>query len=259
MIHLKIEKMKKMANNKYKLFLENGQTITTYDEVILKHNILYHKELDEELLKKIEVDQEYYTLYNCSVQYMKKCIRSKKEMKDYLERQGVEEKDISKILKSLEEKGLINDALFCESFISDKFYLSHFGPLKIKKELENRWIDEELITKYIEKLSPEEIYNSLYKMMQKKISLDHKHSGSILKQKILSYFLEKGFEREMIHTIFDELYKEDLSVLKKEYEAIKRKLEKKYEGRELDYHLVQKLYQKGFLKEEIDKIKEEDF
>lgn len=258
-MYLKIEKIKKIANNKYKIFLENGHTITTYDEVILKHNILFHKELEEELLRRIETDQEYYTLYNQAVQYMKKCIRSRKEMKDYLESQGAEEKDVDKILKSLEEKGLINDQLFCESFVSDKFYLSHFGPLKIKKELEDRWIDEEIITKCITKLSPEEIYDSLYKMIAKKISLDHKHAGSVLRQKILSYFLEKGFEGEMIHTIFDELYKEEPSILRKEYETICRKLAKKYEGKELEYRIVQKLYQKGFLKEEIDKIKEESF
>ncbi len=256
---LRIDKIKKMANNRYKIFLESGDTITTYDEVILKYNILFYKEIDEELLKKIEMEQEYYTLYNDAVQYMKKCIRSKREIIDYLRVREVNEKDINKIVISLEEKGLINDELFCESFISDKFYLSHYGPLKIKKELENHQIDEKIITRHLSKLYEEEVYGSLYKMIDKKITLDHRHAGSVLKQKILSYFLEKGFEREMINTIFDELYKEKPSVLNKEYEGIKKKLEKKYEGKELEYRIVQKLYQKGFLREQIEKIKEESY
>ena len=61
----------------------------------------------------------------------------------------------------------------------------------------------------------------------------------------------------MIAQIFDELYKEDRSILYKEYESIKHKLERKYTGKDLEYHIIQKLYQKGFLKEQIDKIKEE--
>jgi regulatory protein len=256
-VHLKVEKIKKMANNKYKIVFENGNTITTYDEVLLKNNILFHKEIDGEMLNKIEQEEEYYTLYNTIVKYMKRCIRSKKEVIDYLERQEGSKQDKDKIIKTLEEKGFINDEVFCESFISDKFYLSHFGPLKIRKELENHLIDETIISKYLSKLSDTEIYDTLYKMVEKKICLDHKHARGVLKQKLISYFLEKGFEGEMIAQIFDELYKEDRSILYKEYESIKHKLERKYTGKDLEYHIIQKLYQKGFLKEQIDKIKEE--
>ncbi len=256
-MYLKVEKIKKMANNQYKIIFEDGHTITTYDEVILKNNVLFHKEIDDELLKKIEEDEEYYSLYNDAIKYIEKCIHSKKEMIDYLEKKGGKEEDKDKIIQTLEEKGLINDDIFCASFISDKFYLSHYGPLKIKKELENHQIDEKTIIKHLSTLPEKEIYDTLYKMVDKKIRLDHKHAKSVLKQKLISYFLEKGFEGEMVAQIFDELYKEDSSILYKEYESVKRKLEKKYEGKELEYHIVQRLYQKGFLKEQIDQIKEE--
>jgi hypothetical protein len=51
-----IKKIKKMANQKYRIELENGTKFTTYDEVILKHQLLFHKEIDgkeyEQLLKE---------------------------------------------------------------------------------------------------------------------------------------------------------------------------------------------------------------
>jgi len=55
------------------------------------------------------------------------------------------------------------------------------------------------------------------------------------------------------------LYSENTSIIEREAEKIKKKLSKKYEGKELEYQLITKLYQKGFLKEEIDKIKEESY
>ena len=116
-----------------------------------------------------------------------------------------------------------------------------------------------MIHKYLDKIEDDVIYNRLYKMMDKKIKQNHKYSRSLLKQKILSYYLEEGYSKEMILSIFDELYKENSSIIEKEAEKIRKKLSLKYEGEELEYKLISKLYQKGFLKEEIDKIKEESY
>ena len=50
MIKLKIDKIIKLNNGKYKLLLENKEVLYTYDNVILSSNILYTKELDENTL-----------------------------------------------------------------------------------------------------------------------------------------------------------------------------------------------------------------
>ncbi len=44
---MKIDRFKKMANNKYRIYLEDGNFIDTYDEVIISNNLLYKKELDD--------------------------------------------------------------------------------------------------------------------------------------------------------------------------------------------------------------------
>lgn len=256
---MKIEKIKKLANNQYKIILENGREMITYDEVILKYNLLFRKELNQEIQQKIEEEQLYYSHYNEAMKYLKKCIRSKKEMYTFLKNEEVAEEEIAIIIESLEKKGILNDVLFCSSFVSDQFYLKGKGPLKIRRELEEHAIDESVISASLAELKEEEIYDTLFKMMQQKIKTNHKYARSILKQKLLLYFTEKGYERERIESIFDTLYKENPNILEKEYEKIRRQLAKKYEGKELEYKIVSKLYQKGFLKEEIDKIKEESF
>ena len=44
---MKINKIQK-KNNKYKIILEDKTVIETYDEIIIKENILYKKEITEE-------------------------------------------------------------------------------------------------------------------------------------------------------------------------------------------------------------------
>ena len=57
---MKIEKLKKTSNGKYKVYLDNDEVVTTYDEVILKNNLLFHKEVDSNLLNELSRDNSYY-------------------------------------------------------------------------------------------------------------------------------------------------------------------------------------------------------
>lgn len=254
---MKIEKIKKLSNGKYKIILENKESVTTYDEVILKNNLLYKKEIDDDLIRCLTKDNSYYDIYNKVVKLIEKRIRSEKEIREYLNKLEIDNDIINNVISSLKENGLINDYRFASSYISDRIYLNNEGINKIKNDLYLHNIDESIINECISKIDDEVIYNNLYKIMVKKIKQNHKYSRSILKQKLLSYFSNLGYEKEMILNIFDKEYVEDKEILNNEVKKIMNKLSKKYEGIELEYKLVAKLYQKGFCKEEIDKIKKD--
>ena len=58
---MKIKKVRKQGT-KYKIILENNDVITTYDEVIIKNNILYKKEINLDLLNRILEENKYYEI-----------------------------------------------------------------------------------------------------------------------------------------------------------------------------------------------------
>ena len=43
---MKIDKYENLSKDKYRLFLDNGEVIDTYDDVILENNLLMKKDLD---------------------------------------------------------------------------------------------------------------------------------------------------------------------------------------------------------------------
>ena len=45
---MKIEKIKKLSNNKYKLVFVDNDSLTLYEDVILDNNILFKKDIDDE-------------------------------------------------------------------------------------------------------------------------------------------------------------------------------------------------------------------
>ena len=65
MMNLKIEKYEKIGSSKYRIYLDNGEVIDTYDEVILNNELLIKCELDTNLYNQLIIDtklQEHYNL-----------------------------------------------------------------------------------------------------------------------------------------------------------------------------------------------------
>ena len=80
---MKINKIRKQGK-KYLIELEDGTIIKTYGDILIKYNILYHKELDEEMFDKISKENIYYDAYNSCLTYISKKLRSEYEIEKYL-------------------------------------------------------------------------------------------------------------------------------------------------------------------------------
>ena len=132
---MKIDKYEKMNKGKYRLYLDNGEIIDTYDDVILENNLLIKKELNLDTYNKVLVDSKNKEKYNACVKYITVRVRSKKEIEDYLKRNNVDNKDYSIIINKLIKNKMLNDDYFTKCFISDKLKFTSWGPYKIKNEL----------------------------------------------------------------------------------------------------------------------------
>ena len=80
---MKIEKIKK-SGRKYKIVLENRDTITTYDDVIINNGLLYNKNINTKTLNDITKETSYYDVYYKCINYITKKLRSEKEIDKYI-------------------------------------------------------------------------------------------------------------------------------------------------------------------------------
>lgn len=254
--YMKIKQIKKVGMGKYHLVLEDGSKIVTYDEVILKYNLLYKKELDSSLMENLLNETSYYDIYNKVIKYISIRLRSEAEIRKYLEKYQLSEKDMTSILTKLKESSFVNDQNFVKAFVSDKVHLSTMGPYKIKSELLKQHIDEVLIDQELDKIDQEFLFDKLYKMVLKKVKANKKYSSYVLRQKLLIYFHDLGYEYSMIDQCLQVASINNKDILDREMEKIYRKLSKKYQGQELIRKTKEKLYQKGFDLHEISLLLE---
>ena len=249
---MKIEKIEKLKNGKYKIIV-NGEEITTYDDLILKYGILFKKDIDSNLYNNIIKENNYYDIYNDALKFAMKKMRSKKEMSDYLKKSELSLDEQKDILDKLINVGVVNDLMFTRAYINDKVLLSKEGIGKIKKGLIANGIDSSIIEKEIANIDKEEMHNKLYKLIIKKINSNHKYSNTILKNKIINEMIELGYNKDDIISILDNNVIDDYDILLKEYNKVYTRYSKKLSGGDLENKIRQILYSKGFKYENIKK------
>lgn len=242
---MKINRYKYLGNGKYKIKIEDSEYII-YEDIILKYRILTKEEITKEELEKYIKDNTFYDAYYKAAKYIKVKLRSEKEIATYLTKNNFSSKIIEKIIIKLKKEGYINENIYTEAYINDQINLKNSGPLKIEKELENLGIEKTIITKHLKKYTKEEQFTKIKKIIEKEIKLNHSKSTIMLKNKILTSLLNKGFYKEDIIEILETIDIDDKEIYEKEYKKIYEKYSKKYKGKELEYKIKEKMYQKGF-------------
>ena len=240
---MKIVKYNKINGNKYEVYLENNEKIKLYEDVILKEELLLKKEIDD-VSKILEINSKY-EIYEIALKYLNHHVISIKGMKDYLLKKKYLEEDVNKTIDKLIKNGYLNDSYFAKCYINDKINLTNDGPLKIIKYLEDNNIEREVYSEIIDK--EDEIWFSRIKKYLEKQAKLNKKSSYYFKNKMMVNLINLGYEKEMINSCLSNITIDNQEELKNiEKDKIRKKLEKKYSGNELERKIKEKLYQRGF-------------
>ena len=249
---MKIEKIKKTSSNIYQIVFEDKSKLKTYDEVILKNNLLYKKELDQEEINKILKENEYYSVYSESIKYLNKKMHSKLEYTKYLKKYDLSEQKKKDLIKKMEELNLLNDNYYIKAYIYDKFHLTSDGILKIRNDLLKENLSLDKIDEELSKIPQEEIDEKLEKLVSKKIKLA-KGSNYQIRQKVISGLITLGYEKNDIEKYLVDI--DDAKSLEKDFNKIYTSVSKKEKDLDtLYFKIKQKLYQKGYSSLDIDEI-----
>jgi len=241
-----IEKYTKLKSGQYKIHFDNGTNCLLHEDLILKYSLLVQKEVDEDSLNKLLEENQTYIAYGLAIDYLKNKMRSQKEIKEYLLKKEISADFINKAIDILTKQGYLNDDIYCKAFINDRINLSNDGPYKIKENLIKLGIKEELINIHIIVFDKKLEINRIKKLINKYIKSNHNKSEYMLKRKLIDNLTLLGYTKSFVIKEVEDIKINDNDIREKEYKKIYDKLSKKYTGKELEYKIKQKMYQKGF-------------
>jgi regulatory protein len=138
--------------------------------------------------------------YFCS--YQERCIRDTEEkLRDW----AVQKKLVPSIIDQLQKEGYIDEERYAKVFAGSKFRLNKWGRQKIEFELWLKRIPEELIHKGLEEIDEDEYQKVLKDLILKKQKEIKPDKDFNVREKIINFVHNKGYEMELIISALKEL------------------------------------------------------
>lgn len=248
---MKVIKYKKLANSRYKVYLDDSHELLLYEDVILKYNLLIRKDIDEKLIIEMDKYNQEIDVYYVALNSIKNRFRSVYELRGILIKKEYPIDLIDKAISKLLEQGYLNDRSYCKSFINNQMITTNNGPYKIIRELNEKKVDSNIIDEEILVFDEEEQSVRIKKLIDKGIKSNHSRGGIVLKQKIYNDLKNLGYDISIINSVISSYeFENDSNIAKKEYDKLYKKYSRKYSGDELKYKIREKMYLKGLVYEE---------
>ena len=242
-----------MSKGRYKISFDTNELIL-YEDVIIKNNLLLAKNISLNTLEKVIEENKYYEVYNQCLSLLEIKMRTEKEIRENLDKKGFEKQYINNSIEKLKSEGYLNDKKYIEAYTNDKLTLTSMGPYKIKRNLLDLELSEELIDEYLETIPYETWKEKLKNIINKRLKLMKNKSINTIKNKLKVDLFNLGYQSELIDELLYDIDKNDDDALKKEYEKAYNKYSKKYEGKTLEFQIRNYLYKKGFTIDSINYI-----
>ncbi len=244
---MKILKYEKKKNGMYQVFFDNGNNIDLHEQIILKYDLLIKKEANDKEISAMLDENKKYIYYNLAIKYISTKMRSKKEIKEYLLKNNADINTVNEVIDILIKENYLNDLLYSKAFVNDHILLSNDGPNKIRMKLNELGVEEIDISDSLSEFTPILQKERIERIAKKQLAINRNKSANALKNKIMDYLYNLGYDKSIIIEVVSNLsFKDDSDLAKKEYEKIYKKLSRKYSGNELELRVRQKMYDLGF-------------
>lgn len=131
--------------------------------------------------------------------------RSLKDVRSKLLTHGIYKADLEKLINQLLEENIIDELRYASSYVRGKFKYNHWGKVKIINELRFEQIPNSIINQALKEIDEKEYQLVARNEIKKKIkTLQRKESTTaMLRKKIFSYMVQKGFSYDEINQAFE--------------------------------------------------------
>ena len=255
----------KKNTERFNIFLENGKGGEEYgfsvdQNVLIKFQLKKGQEIDELAIEELQFADDVKKATNVALNYLSHRMRSKKEIISHLKKKEVEDPIIPEVLHKLEEYRYVDDREFAIAYVRTQINTTLKGPDIIRRELNEKGIEQSIITDSLKKYTQELQIRAAQKILEKTANRSQKISDFEKMQKIDQALLRKGFNWDVISIVKEEMESEEDS--DEQWEALVYQADKahrkyqKFDGAAYKQKMKQALYRKGFSIEQIERYLE---
>ena len=124
--------------------------------------------------------------------------RSTGELKRKLSEWGIESDDALEIIETLASRGFVDDERFAFAYVSGKYRIKKWGRVKIRFELRQKGINDDLIKKAITSIDPEVYFSNIQEIVVRKWQETKGKDKWDKRAKVMRFLASKGYESDLV-------------------------------------------------------------
>ena len=202
---MKITKITSQQNkDRVNIYIDNEFAFGLDLEIAYKYNLKKGMEIDETYINDVLKSEEQNNANNYALKFLSSRWRTEKEIEDRMTKKGFDKEIIDETLNYLKKYELINDRRFAETYAEEKIRLKKLGTYRIKYELCNKGVDEEIASEVVKKYSDDEFERAM-ELASKKIKSYKKDDKNAIYRKLGGYLQRRGFSYDCVSKVLREL------------------------------------------------------
>ena len=152
------------------------------------------------------MESEEFEKYLSKAQsYCSRAEKCESDVRTYLYKQGVDAKDIARIVDSLVDDKFVDNARYARAFVSDAFKFNKWGRLKIRQALLAKGFAEKLISEPLSGIDETEYMLLLESLLRTKLKSVRDDDEYKLKASIFRFAYSRGFEPELVEKVWEKI------------------------------------------------------
>ena len=144
-------------------------------------------------------------MLNALAKYCSNAERCLADVRKKLQTEKFSDEEEKRIIDKLLREKFIDENRFARTFVHDKFYLNHWGRIKIGYELKYKGISADIYQEAIDTIDENDYVETLTALLKSKKRSIKGRSRQDVYQKLCRYASAKGFETALITHILKEL------------------------------------------------------
>lgn len=180
------------------------KVLISYD-IFERYKLSIDLEIADEDFEVLKFFSDVELSKKVAMNFLKRRLKTKKEVSDKLREKGFDFSVISETLKFLERYGYVDDREYARLFIDEKISLNGYGLNKIKNLLYFKGVREADYIDFLEEVDEDIEFSNALELATKKLNNIYEDDENKVRRKLFSYLSYRGFNFDVINRVLREI------------------------------------------------------
>ena len=188
------------------IFLDGEFFCGVSEEVAAKFHLKSGMQIDENKLKEMLHEEELSKAKNYVYGILARRMYTSKEIRNKLLEREYTDEIIQEVIATMERYGYVNDQFYAAEWIQSRMNAKPKGKIALRQELYLKGVDKSIIEEAISEAFDDSKENDMaLDLAKRKIKSYSSSDPAVVKRKLQSFLLRRGFRYETVREVIEKL------------------------------------------------------